>query len=127
MRHMRILIPTIVALFLTMTTSLAMASPPIMPADSDGDFLSDDIEVTLGTDPLLADTDSDSRTDGDEHTWGSDPLVPDTVSDDVERSSVDVAVPPEHGTHAAPSHRGATDIDGAPRGLLGSRTSKHCE
>ena len=121
MRHMRILIAAIVALFLTMTTCLAMASPPIMPADSDGDFLSDDIEATLGTDPLLADTDSDGRTDGDEHTWGSDPIVPDTVSVDIARSSVDSAVPPEAGTHAAPSHRGA------PRGPVGSRTSKHCE
>lgn len=49
------------------------------PVDTDGDGLTDDEEVLLGTDPLNADTDSDGLTDGEEvNTYGTDPLNADT-------------------------------------------------
>ncbi len=40
--------------------------------DTDGDGLSDDLEVTLGTDPNDADTDDDGLLDGDEHNPAAD-------------------------------------------------------
>ena len=54
------------------------ASPPV---DSDGDGLTDEEEVTLGTDPNNADTDGDSLTDGTEVTLGTDPTLSDTDGD----------------------------------------------
>lgn len=49
------------------------------PVDTDADGLTDDEEIVLGTDPLLADTDSDGLSDGDEvNTYSTDPLNPDT-------------------------------------------------
>jgi hypothetical protein len=52
-------------------------------ADTDGDGLSDGVEVrTTRTDPKKADTDGDGLTDGDEvRHWKSDPLNPDTDHD----------------------------------------------
>jgi len=44
--------------------------------DSDGDGLSDEDELQLGTDPRNYDTDSDSLSDGDEIILGLDPLNP---------------------------------------------------
>ena len=42
--------------------------------DSDGDGLSDDTEIVLGTDANNADTDGDGGFDGDEFAAGTDPL-----------------------------------------------------
>ena len=42
--------------------------------DFDGDGLSNQDELSLGTDPFLADTDGDGFNDGYEHTEGTDPL-----------------------------------------------------
>jgi cysteine-rich repeat protein len=50
--------------------------------DRDGDGISNDDEVTLGTDPDDADTDDDGINDGDEvNVHGTDPLNPDTDGD----------------------------------------------
>ena len=42
--------------------------------DTDGDGLTDEEEIALGTDPFKADTDSDGYNDGDEVNAGTDPL-----------------------------------------------------
>lgn len=47
--------------------------------DSDGDGLSDEEELKLGTDPFNPDTDGDGLLDGEEvNKYGTDPLNPDT-------------------------------------------------
>lgn len=51
------------------------------PVDTDGDGLSDDEEVSLGTDPTSVDTDADGVQDGGEINAGTDPLAPDTDGD----------------------------------------------
>ncbi len=48
--------------------------------DTDGDGLSDVIEIGLGTDPLNPDTDGDGADDGYEVANGTDPLVPPDLS-----------------------------------------------
>ncbi len=50
-------------------------------ADTDGDDLSDALEVQNGTDLSLADTDRDGLTDGQEVTLGLNPLQPDSDGD----------------------------------------------
>ena len=49
--------------------------------DSDGDGLSDERELEIGTDPQNADSDSDGITDGDELELGTDPNESDTDGD----------------------------------------------
>ena len=49
--------------------------------DTDGDWLSDGYEASVGTDPLLPDTDGDGLSDGYEDSLGSDPLSADTDGD----------------------------------------------
>ena len=50
--------------------------------DSDGDGLSDEEELLLGTDPYNPDTDGDGLTDYEEvRIYGTDPLNPDTDGD----------------------------------------------
>lgn len=52
------------------------------PVDTDGDGLTDDMEIELGTDPFLVDTDSDEVSDYDEiNTWGTIPTNPDSDGD----------------------------------------------
>ena len=46
-----------------------------MLADTDADGLSDSVELTEGTNPLVADTDGDGYLDGEEVAAGTDPLV----------------------------------------------------
>ena len=54
-------------------------SVTLVTVDSDGDGLSDDEEVALGTDPNNPDTDGDLLDDGEEvNVQGTDPLDPDT-------------------------------------------------
>ena len=49
--------------------------------DTDGDGLSDSLEVTIGTDPLDSDHDGDGMPDGWERTYGLDPLIDDADGD----------------------------------------------
>src|SRR3989344_1436472 len=49
--------------------------------DADGDGLSDDQELRLGTSPVLSDSDGDSLLDNDEVMRGVDPLLTDTDED----------------------------------------------
>lgn len=51
--------------------------------DSDGDGLTDEEEVELGTDPFDDDTDDDGITDGNEVDLGTDPTDPDTDGDGI--------------------------------------------
>lgn len=51
------------------------------PVDTDGDGLSDEEEVGIGTDPASVDTDGDGVQDGGEVNAGTDPLVADTDGD----------------------------------------------
>ena len=54
----------------------------VAPVDSDGDGLTDDEELRLGTDPHNWDTDGDGLSDGDEvKTHKTNPLNPDTDGD----------------------------------------------
>lgn len=55
---------------------------PVIPLDADGDGLTDEEEITLGTNPRTADTDGDQLFDKEERdVYGTDPLNPDTDSD----------------------------------------------
>jgi len=49
---------------------------PPMDEDSDGDGLTDDEEIAMGTDPFNHDTDGGGLIDGDEIAMGTDPLDP---------------------------------------------------
>lgn len=51
--------------------------------DSDGDGLTNEQELQLGTNPNLADTDGDGLLDGDELRLGTNPLSPDTDGDGI--------------------------------------------
>ena len=56
--------------------------PPAVPADSDGDGLTDEDEIRRGTNPNNPDTDGDGLLDGDEvKKYGTDPRDPDTDHD----------------------------------------------
>lgn len=68
---------------------ISIGSNPLL-ADTDGDGLDDGDEVnTHGTDPLLVDTDSDGVSDGNEISTGTDPLTPDSTGDLAPRGSPD--------------------------------------
>ncbi|MBC7172344.1 MAG: OmpA family protein [Polyangiaceae bacterium] len=62
--------------------SLAVSRARIA-VDSDGDGLSDEVEMRLGTDPRLRDTDGDLLSDGLEEETGTNPLSSDTDSDGI--------------------------------------------
>ena len=49
--------------------------------DTDGDGISDEDELALGTDPSLADSDGDGLNDDEEVALGTDPLVQDSDGD----------------------------------------------
>ncbi len=49
--------------------------------DSDLDMLSDDFELSIGSDPTSQDSDGDGASDYDEYLWGSSPLSNDTDAD----------------------------------------------
>lgn len=63
--------------------------------DTDGDGLTNNEELELGTDPFVADTDEDGLSDSEEvRQWFTDPLLPDTDGD----SLTDGEEVLEHGT-----------------------------
>ena len=49
--------------------------------DRDHDWITDEKEASLGTDPNKADTDGDGLNDGEELAYGTKPLVQDTDGD----------------------------------------------
>jgi hypothetical protein len=59
---------------------ISIGSDPLDP-DTDDDGLNDSDEVDLGTDPTDPDTDDDGLNDGDEVNLGTDPTDPDTDDD----------------------------------------------
>lgn len=63
------------------TTNGSNAISSTNDLDSDGDGLSDEEEMRLGTDPFNPDTDGDGYPDGLEVALGSDPLDPRSVPD----------------------------------------------
>ncbi|MGH2559992.1 MAG: peptidoglycan DD-metalloendopeptidase family protein [Thermomicrobiales bacterium] len=54
---------------------------PIAAPDQDGDGLTVEQEIELGTDPANPDTDGDGLGDGDEGSWGTNSLDPDSDDD----------------------------------------------
>lgn len=62
-----------------------VAPPPVAAADTDGDNIADEDELTIyGTDPYVWDTDGDGLGDGEEvFGYGTDPFVWDTDGDGV--------------------------------------------
>jgi YD repeat-containing protein len=62
--------------FLTPANSFSVPGANAALVDSDGDGLSDALEIVLGTDPFNPDTDGDGFSDGIEVASGSDPLDP---------------------------------------------------
>ena len=67
---------------LSFERELALGTDPNR-ADSDGDGVADGEEVAKGYNPLRADSDLDGLSDGREVSFGSDPLVADTDGDSV--------------------------------------------
>ncbi|NJE75894.1 calcium-binding protein [Thermococcus sp. ES12] len=65
---------------LTDQEELKLGTNPALP-DTDGDGLSDGLEVRLGSDPLMVDSDWEGLNDGDEIAFGTDPNNPDTDGD----------------------------------------------
>lgn len=61
--------------------TLVYVEPASEPVDTDGDGLTDDEELELGTDPANPDTDGDGVQDGGELNAGTDPLQADTDGD----------------------------------------------
>jgi outer membrane protein OmpA-like peptidoglycan-associated protein len=78
--------------------SIGVGSHEAAKIDSDGDGLSDELELELGTDPHRADTDRDGIPDGVEVKTGTNPLDADTdgdgLSDGVEDKNRDGIVDP---------------------------------
>jgi hypothetical protein len=85
-----------------------------VPADADGDGLSDDLEGDLGTDPDDPDTDHDGRTDGFEATFGLDPRADgDDLGADDDGDGLDLAAELAAGANPLLPD---TDGDGLPDG-----------
>ena len=63
-------------------------------SDDDNDDITDDEEITLGTDPLKSDSDSDGLKDGDEIKAQTDPLNPDSDGDGSPDGSDDFPLDP---------------------------------
>ena len=57
-------------------------------ADSDGDTILDNVEITNGTNPNLLDTDSDGLDDSQEATYNTDPNSADTSGDGLKDGEV---------------------------------------
>lgn len=67
---------------LTVASDNLLSNPLDFLVDSDRDGLSDEQEVSLGTDPTRSDSDGDGLSDGEEiNTVGSDPLLSDSDGD----------------------------------------------
>ena len=69
-------------LILTAVPASAQEADPVPAADTDGDELTDELKLELGTDPSNPDTDEDGINDGDEFAAGTDSREPDSRPDD---------------------------------------------
>ena len=65
------------------TPTPAPTPTPTPIPDSDGDGLTDDRELSIGTNPFQSDSDTDGLDDGEEVELGTDPLFRDTDRDGV--------------------------------------------
>lgn len=66
----------------TATIPTPAVSTPVIPIDTDGDGLTDDVELAGSTDSQNPDTDGDGLFDGEElNTYHTDPLKSDTDND----------------------------------------------
>ncbi|TFH06235.1 MAG: hypothetical protein E4H14_11230 [Candidatus Thorarchaeota archaeon] len=81
-------------------------------SDSDLDFLSDRIELIIGTNPNNNDTDSDLMPDGWEYSFGLDPLIDDS-DDDLDLDDLTNIIEYQHGTYPNDSD---SDNDNMPDG-----------
>ena len=87
------------------------AAPATTSADSDGDYLTDDVEPTYGTDPFNIDTDGDGIDDGWEvnpNGPGTNPLLWDTDGDGFSDGQE------VYGSHTNPLVWDAAPATGAP-------------
>ena len=91
--------------------------------DADGDGLSYDEEIALGTDPLDPDTDGDGISDGDEVGMGTDPLDDDTDDDGI----IDGSDPDLVGNAVAALPDDAFDNMGDPEGQRNALLSRLAE
>jgi hypothetical protein len=83
--------------------------------DIDGDGLTGEEELTLGTDPYNADTDGDGLTDGQEvNVHGTNPLNPDTDGDGLS----DGEEVNTYGTNPTVSNKGDVAPYGSPDGAI---------
>ncbi len=102
--------------------------------DHDGDGLSDDEELSMGTDPFHPDTDRDGASDGVELTRGTDPLVaddPEVVAFDPAQAGTTNTVTVARAASNAVIHvvgssaGGATAVPGCPGLTIDLATPKH--
>lgn len=83
--------------------------------DIDGDGLNNDVEILLGTDPLIPDSDADGLSDGDEvNIYGTNPLNADTDADGLtDGDEVNI-----YATDPNSSNTGDLAPRGAPNGVV---------
>lgn len=89
----------------------------VCDTDMDGDGLTNSVELSIGTDPLLADSDLDTLNDGDEvNIYASNPLSSDTDGDGIsDGDEINI-----YGTNITLSNLGDLAPKGAPDDIINS-------